>query len=483
MWSDPLRTPIAGINVQAHELVCPPNCFWATTATPVFTDSNGLYTLTGLPARTYRVVFSDPAGIYAQNSWTSSATVESGSDIPMEAGATVSDIDVVMAPGVAISGTVRYQGDASPIEGIQVIAWIWDAERWVWASDRHTDASGAYMMNGLPAGQYRVQFASSDQTYAAHYYDGASTRNSANDVILSIGQSEPGIDATLALASGISGTVTGPDGVTPLENMFVQVYQWDTINSLWEPIRRAISGSDGAYMIGGLAAGTYRLGFISPFGDYAPRFFQDATDLSSGADVFVAAETTVTGIDVSLAPAARISCIITGPGGILLEFGSVRAIAYRWDDSGQGWQPATQSARWTLDGRYAIRGLAAGTYRVMFVDDDGEYLAQVYDGASDLDSGTDIEMVEGAQITIEVELALASSMPPHFITGIRGASQDEIEISYRGALGMEYGLQALLTHTGSWHQVGSSGLAVGSTNTFRHTAPAPAAWWRVIRLR
>jgi hypothetical protein len=61
---------------------------------------------------------------------------------------------------------------------------------------------------------------------------------------------------------------------------------------------------NGNYSIGGLAAGTYHVGFDELQGNYVDESYADAVDLRSGTDIVVPVGTTVTGIDASLASVA-----------------------------------------------------------------------------------------------------------------------------------------------------------------------------------
>ena len=70
----------------------------------------------------------------------------------------------------------------------------------------------------------------------------------------------------------------------------------------WDSVRCAYStAATGGYDVGGLAAGTYRVGFEDRSGTYLKEYYDDAVDADSGTDVVVAAAAMVTGIDASLA--------------------------------------------------------------------------------------------------------------------------------------------------------------------------------------
>lgn len=111
------------------------------------------------------------------------------------------------------------------------------------------------------------------------------------------------LNITNDVAGKISGTVTGPDGVTPLQDIGVGAYRWNQEFEYWQGwISSDNTDADGNYSIGGLAAGTYRVEFRDSNGDYVSEFYDDAADVNSGADIVVPAETIVTNINASLEP-------------------------------------------------------------------------------------------------------------------------------------------------------------------------------------
>ena len=111
------------------------------------------------------------------------------------------------------------------------------------------------------------------------------------------------LNITNDVTSKISGTVTGPDGTTPLQGIEATAYQWT--GSWWEWFNSGYTDANGEYTIGGLPAGTYRVQFEDwQNGDYLTEVYDNAPDLDSGTDIVVPAETTVTGIDASLASIA-----------------------------------------------------------------------------------------------------------------------------------------------------------------------------------
>ena len=104
------------------------------------------------------------------------------------------------------------------------------------------------------------------------------------------------------ITSRIAGKVTGPDGTTPLEGIVFNAYRWNGASWVWLQWTYLHTDANGEYSIRGVPPGTYRVEFQDfVHGDYVGEFYNDAADLESGTDIVVPAETTVTGINASLA--------------------------------------------------------------------------------------------------------------------------------------------------------------------------------------
>jgi len=168
-------------------------------------------------------------------------------------------------------------------------------------SQAYTDANGEYTIGGLPAGTYRVEFRDWTGNYAPEVYDNAPDLDSGTDIVVPAETTVTGIDASLANASKISGTATGLDGTTPLQDIAANAYRWNDCDSYWVLMSQAYTDANGEYTIGGLPAGTYRVEFRDWTENYVSEVYDNAPDLDSGTDIVVSAETTVTGIDASLA--------------------------------------------------------------------------------------------------------------------------------------------------------------------------------------
>jgi hypothetical protein len=164
----------------------------------------------------------------------------------------------------------------------------------------------------------------------------------------------------------IKGSVTGAgDGVV------VSAYRND---GGWGLVGSATT-KDGRFSVTGLVAGVdYRIGFFDPQGRYAIEYYRDKWSVTSGVDVRVGADLTV-----SLDPARHIRGKVTDTAGNGLEGIDVSAFL-NGDDSGVLINYATTDA----GGSFDIGRLPWGNYRLQFSDLGGTYTSADSLGPFDL---------------------------------------------------------------------------------------------------
>ena len=371
-------------------------------ASAASTDASGYYTIGDLTAGTYRVQFDDSAGNFISEAYNDQETLDAGQDIVVAATTTVTGINAALREASRISGTVTGPDETTPLENIVATVYVRSGSSWFEKSSDYTDASGFYSAGGLTAGTYRVQFEDYNGTYLREAYDDQATLDDGQDIVVPGTTTVAGIDASLGLASRISGTVTGPDDSTPLASVSVSAWAFD--GAFWNTTAIGTStDGDGNYSLGGLEPGTYRVSFNGSFFGYAPEFYDDAADVFSATDIVVPATTTVFGIDASLSAGASLAGTVTGPDE-LTPLPDIQVTAYY--PSGLGWSGQIVST--DSSGSYTIQGLAPGDYRIEFRDPAGNYIAEYYDDRPDLTSALDVTLAGGATVTgLDASLAVA----------------------------------------------------------------------------
>ena len=282
-------------------------------------------------------------------------------------GAMTTPANASLTAAGAITGTVR-DPFGQPVEGLVVSAWHADGA----STAGVTDAAGGYEIVGLPAGAYTIHFDGSEHGLTSEYFDDAATWSAAEEISLSGGQTRSGVDATLAAAGVISGTVTGPDG-GPVADVYVGVTSSDgTVDG-------AFTGPDGAYGVAGLRAGTYTVHFDASNPGLVSEYYDDALRLVDADPVTVTGGQTTADVDAALVDGGSISGTVTGPEG------PVDGLFVQVTDGALSWSAAS-----ALDGTYTVTGLPEGSYVVQFDAGDLGLVTEYYDDVLDADDATPV---------------------------------------------------------------------------------------------
>ena len=270
------------------------------------TGGDGTYSLTHLAAGTYRVRFRDFSGEYLTQFYAGATTLQSATDITIGQGDAVAGADAVLKAPASLSGVVT--GGGSALGGVRVRVYNEVDGAWQFAAGTNTADDGSYTVDGLSPATYRVAFEDPNGTYASQCYSGAASLSTATDIVLGSGDSAIDINAAMAAAAHIQGTVTAYGGAT-LSDITVNLYG-DSDGS-WTWLRSATSGAGGAYDLGGLAAGSYRVGFVDDSGVYLATFYGNAGSLDGATSIAVGSAATVKGIDAAMSSAGQISGTVT----------------------------------------------------------------------------------------------------------------------------------------------------------------------------
>jgi hypothetical protein len=216
-----------------------------------------------------------------------------------------------------------------------------------------TGSGGRYQISGLRAGQYILQFSDChhrpNPRFGTQWYSRRTTTSLATPVTVKAGQRTPGVDAVLRTGATIRGTVTGPAG-TPVGRICAQAQDPAAL-----VFSEAKTDSQGRYSISGLGSGRYSLSF-SPCGRLAPNLGA----ISVQSQVTAPRTTTV---DARLKAGGSISGVVLDGSDHSAPEALSCVTAIPTDP-----HSSQQSANADLKGRYFLRGLAPGTYRVYFSD-------------------------------------------------------------------------------------------------------------------
>ena len=317
------------------------------TLTYAWTDSYGNYIIRSLPVGggSYRVLFR--SGGYAATFYNQKSTLGAADPVTVSSGETTTGINAQLEPQGRIRGRVT-DADGAGLANITVVAYD-TAQTGRALGSGVTDAAGVYTILRLPTASVRVLFNADGTSYASEWYSGKASFETADPVAVTAGATTLGIDAQLGSGGTIAGTVT--DTITSLGLGGIQVEVYDAGEQL---VTRDATLADGTYSLAGVPAGTYKVYFYHPGGNYFPAWFNGKSTFAAADAVVVTAGLTHSEIDAALVPLTI--TVISPNGGEVWTAGSDHDITWthsgtfayvRLDystDDGAGWNPIVASA-------------------------------------------------------------------------------------------------------------------------------------------
>ncbi|HEX6930702.1 MAG TPA: carboxypeptidase-like regulatory domain-containing protein [Streptosporangiaceae bacterium] len=263
------------------------------------TDRTGHYVVRGLATGRYLLTFSR---CYAKG--PDLAGLTRPTPVTVSAPHAVTGIDVRLAPGGDVSGTVT--AGAHPQIGTCVE--LIPLQRSATIGFAGTGIDGSYTATGLTAGQYQVLF--NDPTcfigqdrFASQWYNGQPTASTADIITVTAGHTTSGISAKLQPLGSIRGTVTDPGHAPVSGECITAVPIGKDLGGLFPVTAEvAITTTAGSYSLADLQPGTYKVKFSTGCGDrgFKTQWWQAASSRTSATAIAVSAGAVVSGIDASL---------------------------------------------------------------------------------------------------------------------------------------------------------------------------------------
>ncbi|MFA9272204.1 MAG: carboxypeptidase regulatory-like domain-containing protein, partial [Baekduiaceae bacterium] len=281
--------PLQGVCVGAQSTTSTASGYGSAT-----TNSDGEYTITRLPASTYKVQFSAcSAGNYITEWWDDVLHVDDAKTMTLAAGASRAGIDAELAAGATLSGTITDTAGA-PLKDICVNALPVGSGGPSPGSAR-TSADGRYTVTGLATATYRLWFSScGTANYVAEWWNNKASQLTADDITLTAGDTATGYDAELVPGATISGRVTTAAG-TPLAGACASAA---TGGSSWGAQTNAL----GQYSLTRLPAAVYTVQFSGcSAGSYVAEWWDDKPSRTTADPITLGEGATRTGIDGALA--------------------------------------------------------------------------------------------------------------------------------------------------------------------------------------
>ena len=303
--------PVANLSVHAHEPATNDHVSEGRT------DSNGNYTIPGLPTGSY-VVFAcaECSGVNFVNEYYQDALSWQDADsVPVTALADTPGINFTLEVGGSISGQVTYLDGGTPVPVANLSVMAHDpATNWH-VSKTHTDSNGNYTIPGLPTGSYIVLACASCSglDFVSEYYQDARDWRDADPVPVTALADTSGIDFSLEVGGSISGHVYQPDGITPVWGADVEALDHSSLLGRWVGFGQVETAADGSYTFGGLPTGTYGVRVRSS--DYVTEWYQDVYFHNEATPVPVTALADTPNIDFVLDVGGTISGVVRNAGG------------------------------------------------------------------------------------------------------------------------------------------------------------------------
>ena len=256
------------------------------------TDDDGRYAFRNLRPGTYAVAAAMPGA--SPVAFGQRGASERGERLTLEAGAVLDRIDIMLPPGIVISGRILDEyGDPMENANVRVeqIAFSKGRRRLIGVpaiSTQQTNDLGRYRMFGLSPGRYVIGVVVGESVpgrqtadwpgYARTYFPGTPSPAEAQTVDLELGQQALNIDFALVRGhvARITGTAYTADGA-PLQGVMslTQSYRSGAIAT---PLLSARTNMDGSFEFARLASGEYVLqaatsrANVSTEGEFASQF-------------------------------------------------------------------------------------------------------------------------------------------------------------------------------------------------------------------
>ncbi len=312
-------------------------------------DSEGNYSLTGLPAGEYIVEAHAPD--YMPEFWQEADSLKNATLVKVANSEITTGIDFTLTPGATIAGTVIDNGTGTAIE--KALVTVMRKGNHLQKSNK-TDAAGRYAIDGLPSGTYLAYAVA--KGYYGQWYLKVDSRLEATPIEVTAPNVVEGIDFALSkiehLQGGIAGLVIDDSTGLPIEGAVLTAMPLTFARP-----KQAVTGPDGTYEISGLRRGIYVV--VCWATGYKGEFYNDARRWYKATPVSVADGQVTSGIDFGLAPQEEGAYMITGsvtsPQGEPIEGALV--VAEEEDE-------IVATAVSTTNGSYEMSGVPAGSYKL-----------------------------------------------------------------------------------------------------------------------
>ena len=402
------------------------------------TEADGTYIIDGLPGGTFRVTAQAPDQGFVREFYASTTEWHLATEVAVTAGATTAGIHFSLVGGGSISGRVTRESDGFPIAEADVWADTYDCCGG--GNGARTDADGYYTVDGLAAGNYRVQVHADEHGLVGEFYASTTNWEQASSVGVTAGVDTPNIDFTLAGGGSISGHVFEADGVTPIADAGVFAFGPNG----WGDAR---TDGNGEYRIDGLSTGSYRVEAEGIERGFVREFYDGTTDFEAATLVAVTAGVDAPNIDFALDQGGSISGTVYHPDGVT-PLGE--ADVHAFSDTGSGGH--TRSGP---DGTYIIEGLPTGSFRVQAEAHEFGFALQFYSSTASFMDATLVAVTVGSDTPgIDFIMEAGGTISGTVVTANPGAPIGGVEVWANPYDGDGFGGGAITDEDGYYEIIG-----------------------------
>jgi 5-hydroxyisourate hydrolase-like protein (transthyretin family) len=326
------------------------------------TALDGSYSI-GVPPGTYRLRFRDDKNGRYRTEYLDNSPTKPGATLIEIAGEDVDGLDAELVAQAAVTGTVTGPGGAVAADVIVTAYDLSDdsIDQTGTVASTTTSATGTYSL-ALEDGTYRLEFRPRTLSLRPEFWEDAASWNEARDVVVD-GSVVTGVDAELAVGSGVTGTVSVPG---EQRRVYVAFYTKDADGS-WTFFSE-VESSHGVFDAS-LPSGTYRVKYQAD--GFAPIYHGASATFGGAADVVISeGQTRYLGDTTFGAHSAVINVVPPSVGGAPTVGSTLTADQGQW---GPASSPVSLSRQWLRDGE-PIDG-ATGRNYALVQDDVGARIA------------------------------------------------------------------------------------------------------------
>lgn len=354
--------------------------------------SDGRYTISGLAAGAYRVLFDAPAGSgFVDEYYDDARSYSSSTLVTVTGGATRTGVNAALSAGTSISGRVTLPSGVA-VDSMQYRVSAY-GDDYAYAAGTQINSDGTYRLDDLLPGTYRLQFSAPEASgVLGEWYSDKSEYWTADGVTVTLAAPRTDVNAELSKAASISGAVVSDTGA-PVSGTTVTVHRRS--GTSWRYGGSVQTDAQGAYALSGLGEGSFTIEFRPPATTgLLPEWWANARDQATATTLTLSPGQSRTGLTATLDRGATVAGTVRYSSGSTVSGAGVTVMDRTGAEIGRA---TTDTA-----GRYTVSGLPAVAATVGAVGSGG---TQLEGGASTLAGAPSRTLVLGATTSVDLSLS------------------------------------------------------------------------------